>query len=86
MNMPKNIDEFEYRMLSDFSEGMSTGYGIEHTNIHEEEEEAIKEFAEYNGFKRKSIKISEPRPSTIDVAKELAEITGIDLNTLFKKD
>lgn len=55
MKMPKNRDEFEQAMLHAFSCGLVNGYGIDHENIHEEEENAIKEFAERNGFKRKKV-------------------------------
>lgn len=44
-------------MLWAFSCGMNTGYGIEHTNISDEEDREIKEFAEKYVFKLKSIKI-----------------------------
>lgn len=55
MRIPKDRDEFEQKMLWAFSCGMYCGYGIDHENIHEEEEKAIKEFAERNGFKRKKV-------------------------------
>jgi hypothetical protein len=38
-------------MLWAFSAGISAGYGVEHNNIIEDEEKAIKEFAKENGFK-----------------------------------
>lgn len=53
MNIKK--DDYEIAMLLAFSAGMSAGYGIEHTNITEEEAMAIKDFAESRGFKRTSI-------------------------------
>lgn len=53
--MPKNKDEFERKMLHAFSCGMSAGYGVDHENIHDDEEEAIREFAKRNGFKRTSL-------------------------------
>lgn len=55
MKMPKNKDEFERKMLHAFSCGMSAGYGVDHENIHDDEEEAIREFAKRNGFKRTSL-------------------------------
>jgi len=55
MRMPKNKDEFEQQILSAFSAGMNAGYGVEHTDIHEEEAAAIKEYAERRGFRRKEI-------------------------------
>lgn len=48
-------DDYERALLLAFSAGLNAGYGIEHTNITEEEEKAIQEFAENEGFKRKSI-------------------------------
>lgn len=57
MKMPKNKEEFEREMLWAFNCGMSAGYGVEHTNIDEEEDREIKEFAERYGFKIKSTKI-----------------------------
>ncbi|WP_410495040.1 hypothetical protein QTL86_03390 [Cellulosilyticum sp. ST5] len=57
MKMPKNKAEFEWLMLWAFSCGMTRGYGVEHTRRTEEEEEAIKEFAEEKGFTRKSLKV-----------------------------
>ncbi len=55
MKMPKNKDEFECLILNAFSYGMNVGYGLEHTNLAEKEEKAIKEYAEDNKFKRKSL-------------------------------
>lgn len=51
--IPKTRDDYEWDMIWAFNYGMQNGYGIEHTNIHEEEEKAIREFAERCGFKRK---------------------------------
>jgi hypothetical protein len=56
LRVPKSKDEFEQQMLWAFSAGMSAGYAIEHTNITEEEANAIKAFAEENGFKRITLK------------------------------
>lgn len=55
--MPKKRDDYEFNMLLAFSMGMNIGYGIDHENLSEEEINAVKEFAESNGFKRKSLKI-----------------------------
>lgn len=53
--MPKNKAEYEFDMLWAFSCGMENGYGVDHENIHESEQEAMKEFADRCGFKRKVI-------------------------------
>jgi len=47
-------DAYERHVLAAFSAGMNAGYGIEHTNIEEEEKVAIEKYAEQQGFKRKS--------------------------------
>lgn len=44
-------DEYEFNMLQAFREGMIVGYGIEHTNIEEEERRAVREFAGRMGFR-----------------------------------
>ena len=54
VNMPKNKEDFERKMLWAFHCGMNAGYGVEHTNIHEDEDREIREFAERYGFKIKS--------------------------------
>ena len=54
MNMPKNKEDFERKMLWAFHCCMNAGYAVEHTNIHEEEDREIKEFAEMCKFKMKS--------------------------------
>lgn len=54
MNMPKNKEEFERKMLWAFHCGMNAGYAVDHTNIHEEEDREIKEFADRYKFKIKS--------------------------------
>lgn len=43
-------EDYEYRMLLAFADGMGAGYAIDHENIHEDEAKAIKEFAERNDF------------------------------------
>ena len=55
MKMPKNRDDFEWLMLHAFSCGLQNGYGINHENLREEEEYAIKEFAHRCGFKREKV-------------------------------
>ena len=49
--MPKTRKEFETDMILAFQAGMTAGYGIEHTNINEEENAAVIDFANRNGFK-----------------------------------
>jgi len=48
-------DSYEKAILAAFAAGMSAGYGIEHTEITEQEDEAIREYAEGRGFKRTSL-------------------------------
>ena len=47
-------DDYERALLLAFSAGMNAGYGVEHTNITEDEVNAIREYAENMGFKRKT--------------------------------
>ena len=48
--LPKTRYEYELDLLHAFMYGMNMGYGIDHENIHEEENEAILEFAKNSGF------------------------------------
>ena len=54
--MPKNRDDFEWRLLWAFQAGMWRGYGVDHENVHAEEAEAMKEFALENGLKRTDLR------------------------------
>lgn len=49
--MPRTKYDYELDMLQAFKHGMTIGYGVDHENIHESENEAILEFAEHCGFK-----------------------------------
>jgi len=51
-------DDYEWKILHAFKRGMGVGYGIELTKVTEEENEAIIEFAEHMGFKRKTLEVS----------------------------
>lgn len=48
-------DQYEIAILSAFAAGMNAGYGIEHTEIREEEDAAIREYAKKKGFKRTAL-------------------------------
>lgn len=48
-------DDYEFKLLLAFSAGMTAEYANEHTNLDEDEANAIREFAESLGFKRKTI-------------------------------
>lgn len=49
-------DDYEIALLCAFNVGMAVGYGVDHENIHEDEEAAIKEYAESRGLQRKSLR------------------------------
>ena len=51
MTMPKNRKELERTLLITFQEGMNIGYGIDHTDIVNEERKASEEFMESRNFK-----------------------------------
>ncbi len=51
MHMSKTRKEFEYMLLRAFDYGLTVGYGIEHTNLCEQEMEARKEFMKMRKFK-----------------------------------
>lgn len=51
MTMPKNKKKLEQMLLIAFQEGMNAGYGIEHTDIINEERKANKRFMESRNFK-----------------------------------
>lgn len=53
--VPKRREDYEQDMLLAFWYGMQIGYGIDHENIHEEEERAVKEFAKMYDFDQKAI-------------------------------
>ena len=56
--MPKTRKEYETDMILAFRAGMNAGYGIEHTNITEEENEAVVEFANSWNFKTDAVERS----------------------------
>ncbi len=51
MTMPKNKKELEQLLLVVFQEGMNAGYGIEHTDIVNEERKASESFMKSQNFK-----------------------------------
>ena len=51
MTMPKNKKELERMLLQVFQAGMNAGYGIEHTDIINEERKASKRFMKSQNFK-----------------------------------
>lgn len=53
--IPKTRYDYELDLLYAFKYGMHVGYGIDHENIHEDENEAIINFAKDNGFKTDAI-------------------------------
>lgn len=53
--MPKNRREYEFMLLNAFHTGMTAGYGIEHTNITEEENEAMIQFVKDRKFKTDAV-------------------------------
>ena len=53
--LPKTRYEYELDLIHVFIYGMNIGYGIDHENIHEEENEAILEFAKDRGFKTDAV-------------------------------
>lgn len=53
--LPKTRYEYELDLIHAFMYGMNIGYGIDHENIHEEENEAILEFAKDSGFKTDAV-------------------------------
>ena len=53
--LPKTRYEYEFDLLCAFMYGMNAGYGVDHENIHEDENEAILEFAKDCGFKTDAV-------------------------------
>lgn len=53
--LPKTRYEYEFDLLCAFMYGMNAGYGVDHENIHEDENEAILEFAKDSGFKTDAV-------------------------------
>lgn len=51
MTMPKNKKELERTLLIAFQEGMNVGYGINHTDIVNEERKASEKFINERNFK-----------------------------------
>ena len=56
MRMPKTREEYETDMLSALKSGMNYGYAVEHTNIREDENNAILDYAKWNDFKTDAVK------------------------------
>ena len=54
--MPKTRKDFEIEVLAAFRLGMAYGYGVDHENIHESEDEAILDFVRIQGFKTDAYK------------------------------
>ena len=53
--LPKTRYEYEFDLLCAFMCGMNAGYGVDHENIHECENEAILEFTKDSGFKTDAV-------------------------------
>ena len=51
MTMPKNKKDLERTLLELSQEGMNAGYGIEHTDITNEERRASERFMKHRNFK-----------------------------------
>lgn len=49
--MPKNKREYEMDLVNAYKAGLVDGYGIEHTDIENEERKSIKEYMKRYGFK-----------------------------------
>ena len=51
MTMPRNKKEYERDILLAYQAGMTDGYGLEHTDIYNEERTASEEFMKNRNFK-----------------------------------
>lgn len=51
MKFPKNRKQYELDLLFAFDLGMTCGYGIEHSDISNEERNAMKKFMREHDFK-----------------------------------
>lgn len=49
--MPKNKREYEMDLVNAYKAGLVDGYGIEHTDIENEERKSIKEYMKRYDFK-----------------------------------
>lgn len=49
--MPKTRKEFEFLLLNAFSTGMHDGYGVDHTDLYNEESKAIDDYLQRMDFK-----------------------------------
>lgn len=53
--MPKTRYDYEFDLLQAFKIGMTMGYGVDHENIRESENEMMTEFAKNYKFKTDAI-------------------------------